>query len=152
MSRWRAFESAVLVATIFGTAGETAAFRTAVGEARAHGWTWRSAPVGSCVPGRSTLALAFEARTVRTSRAAGPPHVLADGFRHLHEFVFAEFAVFIFVELVEHLGWIRRVRTAAAFFAASTCGTGFAFAGLTTSTSGSHFAHLFFCLGLFGVI
>jgi hypothetical protein len=78
--------------------------------------------------------------------------MLADGFGHLHEFVFAELAVIILVELVEHLGWIWRMGTAAAFFAASACGAAFAFAGLTASVSGAHFAHLFLCFGTFGVI
>jgi len=94
----------------------------------------------------------FVARTVRTSRAARPPHVLADGFGHLHEFVFAELAVFVFVELVEHLGWIWRMGTATTIFAASACGTALTFAGLAASVSRAHFAHLFFCFGLFGVI
>jgi len=94
----------------------------------------------------------FEARTVRTSRATGPPHVLADGFGHLHEFVFAELAVFIFVELFEHLRWVRRMGTAAAFFVTSASRSAFALAGLTLSASGAHFAHLFFCFGTFGVV
>jgi hypothetical protein len=80
--------------------------------------------------------------------------VLADGFRHFHEFVFAEFAIFVFVELREHLGWIRRLRTATTFWAASAGGTAFAlaFAGLIATASAAHFAHLFLCFGPLSVV
>jgi hypothetical protein len=151
-SRGWAIEPAALTATTIGAASVSAAFRTATGEAWAHGWTKRPAPVESCVPGRSTWAVTFEARAVRTSRAAGPPHVLTDGFRHFHEFVFAELAVFIFVEPIEHLGWIRALWTATAFWAASAGGAALAFAGLTASTSTAHLAHFFAGFGAFFVV
>jgi hypothetical protein len=76
--------------------------------------------------------------------------VLADGFRHLHEFVFAELAVFIFVELLEHLGWVWRLWTAATFWAASVCGA--AFAGLFATASAAHFVHFFARFGAFFII
>jgi hypothetical protein len=44
-----------------------------------------------------------------------PLHVFTDRFRHFHEFIFAELAVFIFIELLEHLGRVWRMVTAAAF-------------------------------------
>jgi hypothetical protein len=78
--------------------------------------------------------------------------VLADGFRHFHEFVFAELAVFIFVELLEHLGWVRSMGTAGAHFPGSACAPAFALTGLTASASSVHFAHLFFCFGAFRVV
>jgi len=77
-------------------------------------------------------------------------HVLVDGFGHLHEFVFTELAVFIFVEFFEHLGWVGRVRSATAFFATSARGA--MLAGLTTAASGAHFAHFFFCFRAFGFV
>jgi len=78
--------------------------------------------------------------------------MLADGFGHFHEFVFAELAVFILVELLEHLCWIGRMRTAAAFSSGSACRAAFDLAGLTASASSSHFAHLLFRFGTFSVI
>jgi hypothetical protein len=83
--------------------------------------------------------------------------VLVDGFRHLHEFVFAELAVFVFVELREHLGWIRRLRTAASFWTASAGGAAFAFAfaglaGLAATASATHVAHFFARFGAFFVV
>jgi hypothetical protein len=152
--RW-AVETAALVATAFGTTGETAIFATAAFKTWAHRWTWRPAPLESCVSFGATWPATFESRTVRTSRSAGPPHVLADGFRHLHEFVFAELAIIIFVELREHLGWIWRLWTAATLWAASAGGAAFAFAGLaaTAGAAGAaHFAHFFFCFGPLSVV
>jgi hypothetical protein len=73
--------------------------------------------------------------------------------RQFHEFVFAQFAVAVFVEPGKHLGWIRpltastcfRGRPARCFFAAALASF-FAFAALTF---GSHLLHLFFGLCLF---
>jgi hypothetical protein len=150
----RTIETAALVATIFRTAGETVILATAAVKSWAHRWTWRPAPLESCVSFRATWSATFGSRTVRTSRSAGPPHVFADRFRHLHEFVFAELAVFVFVELREHFSRVRRLCTAATFWAASTSRTAFAFAfaSLTATASAAHVAHLFFCFGPLSVV
>jgi hypothetical protein len=151
--RW-AVGTTALMATAFGTTGETAIFATTAFKSWAHGWTWRPAPLGSCVSVRATGPATFESRTVRTSRSAGPPHVLVNSFRHLHELVFAELAVFVFVELREHLGWVRRLWTATTFWAASAGGAAFAFTftGLVATASATHVAHFFACFGAFLVV
>jgi len=83
--------------------------------------------------------------------------VLADGLGHLHEFVFAELAVAILVELRKHLGWVWRLWTAATFAAASACRA--AFAGLFATLlpiflafSIAHFAHFFARFGAFCIV
>jgi hypothetical protein len=76
--------------------------------------------------------------------------VLTDGLGHLHEFVFAEFAVAIFVELREHLGWARRLWTAATFGTTGACSA--ALAGLFAFTSAAHFAHFLARLGAFCIV
>jgi membrane associated rhomboid family serine protease len=76
--------------------------------------------------------------------------VLTDGLGHLHEFVFAEFAVAIFVELGEHFGWVRRLRAASTFGAAGLCAT--ALTGFFSFTSTAHFAHFFACFGAFCIV
>jgi hypothetical protein len=151
--RWT-IETASLAATTFWTPGETAIFAIAAFEAWTHGWTWWPATLESCVSFGATWSATFESRTVRTSRSAGPPHVLADGFRHLHEFVFAQFAVAVFIELREHLGWVRRLWTAAAFRATRAGGATFAlaFASLTATSSAAHIAHFFARFGAFFAI
>jgi hypothetical protein len=147
---WWTIEAAALEPATFGTTGETAIIATAAFEAWAHRWTWRPAPLESCVSFRATRSATFESRTVRTSRSAGPPHMLTDGLGHLHEFVFAEFAVAIFVELREHLGWVRRLWTAATCGTASACGA--ALAGLFAFMSASHFAHFLARFGAFCIV
>jgi hypothetical protein len=151
--RWT-IETATLAASTFWTAGETAIFAIATFEAWTHGWTWRPATLESCVSFGATWSATFEPRTVRTSRSAGPPHVLADGFGHLHEFVFAELSVFVLVKLLEHLGRVRRLWTAAAFRAARAGGATFAlaFASLIAAASAAHVAHFFARFGAFFVI
>jgi hypothetical protein len=140
--RWTV-EAAALVATAFGATSVTTIFTSSVFESRSHRWTWRPAPLESCVSVGATRSATFESRTVRTSRSAGPLPVLADGFRHLHEFVFAEFAVVVFVELLKHLRWVRRLWTAAAFWATSAGGTRTTFAGFLPAASTAHVEHFF---------
>jgi hypothetical protein len=118
----RAIKMASLEVAIFVAAGKTTTFGTA----------------------------AFESRTSWTPMAAVLPHVLMDGFGHFHEFVLAEFAVFIFVELFEHLGGIGRMWTAASVGPASAVRS--AFAGLTSFASAALIAHFFARLGAFVVI
>jgi hypothetical protein len=128
-------------------AGESAIFAATCVKSGAHRWPGRPASLEACVSGRFTWSATFGTRTVRTSRSAGPPHVLVNGFGHFHEFVFAEFTVFVLIEFGEHLGWVRRVRTTASFWAASACLTAFfslAFFALT-----AHLAHFLFGFGAF---
>jgi hypothetical protein len=152
--RWT-IETAALKAATFWTTGETTIFATTAFEAWAHRWTWWPARVESCVSFRATRPATFESRAVRAYRSARPPHVLTDGLGHLHEFVFAEFAVAIFVELREHLGWVWRLWTATTFGATSACSTTFASLlprFLAALSSAAHFAHLFVCFGAFCIV
>jgi hypothetical protein len=119
--RWTV-ETAALVATTFGASGETAIVATAP----------------------------FQPRPAWTSRTAMPPHALMDGFGHLHEFVLAKLAVFIFVELLKHLGGIRWLWTAAAVSAAS--GGGAAFSGFAAAFSARLVALFFARFGAFFII
>jgi hypothetical protein len=98
----------------------------------------------------ATWAATFESRTVRTSRSSGPPHTFTDGLGHLHEFVFAELAVFVLVKFFEHLGWVWWLWSAATFGATSACGA--AFASLLAFASAPHIAHFFTRFGAFFII
>jgi hypothetical protein len=81
--------------------------------------------------------------------------VLTDALGQRHELVFAELTVVVFVELCEQLGWVWRLRTAAAFGPAGTCLA--AFAGLLTRllaalSSAAHLAHFFASFGTLCVV
>jgi hypothetical protein len=146
----RTIETAAFVAATFGAAGETAIVATAAFEAWTHRWARRPASFETRVSGRTSRSTTFESRSVGTSRSAGPPHVLTDGLGHLHELVFAELAVVVFVKLREHLGWVWRVRATAAFRATSTSPA--VFAGLAATASAAHFVHFFARFGAFFVV
>jgi hypothetical protein len=145
-----AFEAAALMWTgeaieSFMTASKLPAIGpAAIAAAIIHGAGWPASLKSRA--GRTVQSSTFESRAACTSRIASTLHTFMDGFGQRHELVLTQLAIFVFVELLEQLGGIWRLRATTTFATALVC------CALFFTALGTHFFHLFACFGALFVI